>query len=127
MESETFEMRKQFLEEFYNEDRIKFLRACRVIEVGDFTAHNRRFNNNFYIDTVVYFEKKLLKNYYKFLKPFIYFLYSFTYREKFLQDSILFIQNKQIKYFYNNPFENGRFNASLSFHILPSENINFIF
>ena len=33
MESETFKMRKQFLEEFYNEDRVKFLNVCRVIEV----------------------------------------------------------------------------------------------
>ena len=61
MESETFKMRKQFLKEFYNEDRVNFLSACRVIEVGDFTAHNRRFNSNFYIDTEVYFEKKNIK------------------------------------------------------------------
>ena len=83
MESETFEMRKQFLKEFYNEDRVKFLNACKVIAVGDFTAHNRRFNGNFFIDTEVYFKKKALKEYNKFLKPFIYFLYSFTYRENF--------------------------------------------
>ena len=33
MDPETFILRKQFLEEFYNEDRIKFLRACRRVNI----------------------------------------------------------------------------------------------
>ena len=100
MESETFKMRKQFLEEFYNEDRVKFLNACnisvknnRIIMFNEGVIHfitnviihdqNGRFNISF-------------KNFCKFLKPFIYFVYSITYREKFLQDFYLFFRGLDI-------------------------------
>ena len=128
MDPETFIMRKKFLEEFYNIDRVNFLNACKVITVENFTAHNRRFDGNFSIDTEVYLKKEVLKNYCKFLKPLIYFLYSFTYREKFLQNSILIIQNIQINYYYNNPFESNHFNGCLSFLFILSEstNLNFL-
>ena len=128
MDPETFIMRKKILEEFYNIDRVNFLNACKVITVGNFTAHNRRFDGNFSIDTEVYLKKEVLKNYCKFIKPLIYFLYSFTYQEKFLQNSILIIQNIQINYYYNNPFESSHFNGCLSFLFISSEstNLNFL-
>ena len=134
MESETFKMRKQFLEDFYNEDRVNFLSACRVIAVGDFTAHNRIFNDIFYIDTQMNFKKPYsrshtpFKNYYKLLKPLIYFLYSYTYREKFLQDYTLFLNHVKITYENNNSTEEGDFNASLSFPSLRNnyEGFNFL-
>ena len=130
MESETFKMRKQFLGDFFNKDRVEFLKYGGEIFIGDFTAHNRRiFNGVFLIDTEVFFKKPYIisstpfKNYYMFLKPLIYFLYSFTYREKFLKDSILILKSVKISYY--NDFD---FNASLSFPSLRNnyEGFNFL-
>ena len=130
MERETFKMRKQFLGDFFDNDRVEFFKNCGKIFIGDFTAHNSRFNGVFLIDTEVFFKKPYIisstpfKNYYMFLKPFIYFLYSFTYREKFLKDSILILKFVKIS-FYNNDFN---FNASLSFPSLHGnyEGFNFL-
>ena len=130
MERETFKMRKQFLGDFFNNDRVEFLKYGGEIFTGDFTAHNSRiFNGTFLIDTEIYFKKPYIisssptpfKNYYMFLKPLIYFLYSFTYREKFLKDSILIL--KFVKISYYNDFD---FNASLSFPSLRNEGFNFL-
>ena len=48
MERETFKMRKQFLGDFFNKDRVEFLKNCGKIFIGDFTAHNSRFNGVFF-------------------------------------------------------------------------------
>ena len=129
MESETFKMRKQFLEDFFNKDRVEFFKHGGEIFIGDFTAHNSRFfNGSFLIDTEIYFKKPYIttpfKNYCVFLKPFIYFLYSLTYRENFLKDSILFLNVLKIS-FYNN---NSNFSASLYFPSLRDnyEGFNFL-
>ena len=55
MERETFKMRKQFLGDFFNKDRVEFFKNCGKIFIGDFTAHNSRFNGVFLIDTEVFF------------------------------------------------------------------------
>ena len=48
MNPETFILRKQFLEEFYNKDRIKFFKTCRDIEI--FNSHiNRPIYRNFFL------------------------------------------------------------------------------
>ena len=48
MNPETFILRKRFLEEFYNIDRIKFLRTCRCINIKNDhllnSLHNRVFS-----------------------------------------------------------------------------------
>ena len=131
MESETFKMRKQFLEDFFNKDRVEFFKHGGEIFIGDFTAHNSRFfNGSFLIDTEIYFKKPYIttpfKNYCVFLKPFIYFLYSLTYREKFLKDSILFLNVLKISFYNNN--NNSNFNACLSFPSLRDnyERLNFL-
>ena len=129
MESETFKMRKRFLEDFFNKDRVEFLKHGSEIFIGNFTAHNTRFNGTFMIDTEMIFEKPYIrspfKNYCVFLKPLIYFLYSVTYKERFLEDSILFLNGLKIS-FYNN---NSNFNASLYFPSLRDNNyerLNFL-
>ena len=131
MERETFKMRKQFLGDFFNNDRVEFFKNGGEIFIGDFTAHNSRFNGSFLIDTEIYFKKPYIisstptpfKNYYMFLKPLIYFLYSFTYREKFLKDSILILKFVNLSYY--NDFN---FSASLSFPSLRDnyEGFNFL-
>ena len=80
------------------------------------------------IDTEIIFEKPYIrspfKNYCVFLKPLIYFLYSNTYEERFLEDSILFLNGLKIS-FYNHLFN---FNASLYFPSLRNnyEGFNFL-
>ena len=128
MESETFKMRKQFLEDFFNKDRVEFLKHGSEIFIGNFELHNTEFNGTFMIDTEIIFKKPYIrspfKNYYVFLKPLIYFLYSVTYEERFLEDSILFLNGLKIS-FYNN---NSDFNASLYFPFLRNnyEGFNFL-
>ena len=129
MESETFKMRKQFLGDFFDNDRVEFFKHGGEMFIGDFTAHNSRFNGSFLIDTEIYFKKPYIisspptpfKNYYMFLKPFIYFLYSLTYRENFLKDSILILKSVKISYY--NDFN---FTSSLSFPSLRNEGFNFL-
>ena len=77
MNPETFILRKQFLEEFYNKDRIKFFKMCKDIEI--FNSHtNSPTNRNFYFSTAPIFSNYLSKTFFKtfsnLLKPFIYFL-----------------------------------------------------
>ena len=105
MERETFKMRKQFLGDFFDKDRVEFFKHCGEINIGNFELHNTRFNGTFMIDTEIIFKKPYIrspfKNYCVFLKPLIYFLYSYTYEERFLEDSILFLNGLKIS-FYNN-------------------------
>ena len=128
MESETFKMRKRFLGDFFDKDRVEFFKHCGEINMGNPAFHNTRFNGTFMIDTEIIFKKSHVttpfKNYCVFLKPFIYFLYSVTYQEKFLRDSMLFLNFVKISY-YN---QLSDFNASLSFHSLRTnyEGFNFL-
>ena len=88
MESETFKMRKRFLGNFFNKNRVEFFKHCGEINIGNFQIHNPRFNGTFMIDTEIIFKKPHVttpfKNYCVFLKPLIYFLYSVTYEKRFL-------------------------------------------
>ena len=128
MESETFKMRKQFLGDFFDKDRVEFFKHCGEINIGNFQLHNTRFNGTFMIDTEIIFKKPYIrspfKNYCVFLKPLIYFLYSYTYREKFLRDSILFLNGAKIS-FHNHLSD---FSAFLSFPSLRAnyERFNFL-
>ena len=128
MESETFKMRKRFLGDFFNKNRVEFFKHCGEINIGNFQLHNTRFYGTFMIDTEIIFRKSHVttpfKNYCVFLKPFIYFLYSVTYQEKFLRDSILFLNGLKIS-FYN---DNSDFSAFLKFPSLRNnyEGFNFL-
>ena len=123
MESETFKMRKRFLGNFFNKNRVEFFKHCEEINIGNFQLHNTRFNETFMIDTEIIFRKPYtrspFKNYCVFLKPLIYFLYSATYQEKFLRYSMLLLNSIKIS-FYN---VNSDFSAFLCF---PSLHINFL-
>ena len=128
MEYETFKMRKQFLGDFFDKDRVEFFKHCGEINIGNFQLHNTRFNGTFMIDTEIIFKKPYIrspfKNYCVFLKPLIYFLYSYTYEERFLGDSILFLNGLKIS-FYNNLSD---FSAFLYFPSLRAnyERFNFL-
>ena len=128
MERETFKMRKQFLGDFFDKDRVEFFKHCGEINIGNFELHNTRFNGTFMIDTEIIFKKPYIrspfKNYCVFLKPLIYFLYSYTYEERFLEDSILFLNGLKIS-FYNHLSD---FSAFLYFPSLRAnyERFNFL-
>ena len=133
MESETFKMRKRFLGNFFNKDRVEFFKYCGEINIGNFQIHNTRFNGTFMIDTEIIFKKTYIrspfKNYCVFLKPLIYFLYSVTYKERFLysvtyEERILFLNGLKIS-FYN---DNSDFSAFLYFPSLRTnyEEFNFL-
>ena len=101
MDPETFILRKEFLEEFYNEDRIKFLRACRRINIKNdhllYSLHNRVF----LFETEVIFNLEichLFKKFCNLIKPFVYFLYSITYYKKFLRGHLLFFNKLEVQY-----------------------------
>ena len=104
MESETFKMRKQFLGDFFDNDRVEFFKHGGEIIIENLAFQNTRFNGTFMIDTEICFKKPYIttpfKNYCMFLKPLIYFLYSYTYEERFLRDSLLFLNGLKIS-FYN--------------------------
>ena len=101
MDPETFILRKQFLEEFYNEDRIKFLRACRRINIKNDNLLNNLHNRVFLFETEVIFNLEichLFKIFCNLIKPFIYFLYSITYYKKFLRGHLLFFNKLEVRY-----------------------------
>ena len=99
MESETFKMRKQFLEEFYNMDRIKFLNGCKIYVKNSWV--NSLHNRVFLFDTEVVFSigvTNRFKTFCNLLKPFVYFLYSITRYTKFLRNRLLFFHKLEIRY-----------------------------
>ena len=104
MESETFKMRKQFLEEFYNEDRIKFLNACEKIYIKD-ANFNTVYNSVCVLETEPVFRldiNNMFKTFCNLLKPFVYFLYSVTRYTKFLHNKPLFFGKLEIRYSKDN-------------------------
>ena len=134
MDGVTFKKRHRFLNEFYSKDRVHFSSALKYIAIGDFSARNRITNNMFFIDTEAAFRKSFINshipfgNYYNLLKPLIYFLYSFTRQEKFLNDYILYLSSLRITFYINNIPEEDDFKADLYFPTLSRVNgdVNFL-
>ena len=108
MESITFKSRQQFLSEFFNEDRVDFLSVLRTKKIINYRYRNSvPFRDEmifFNIDAEVTFKKLNdelhipFKNYINLLKPFIYFLYSLSKYEKFLEEHILYISSLDIRF-----------------------------
>ena len=62
MEYETFKMRKRFLGDFFDKDRVEFFKHCGEINIGNFQLHNTRFNGTFMIDTEIIFKKPYIRS-----------------------------------------------------------------
>ena len=99
MERETFKMRKQFLGDFFNNDRVEFLNAIKKdILIRKNFIRNYDYNQYTLKTSLTFLDRNILKILYKFIKPFTYFLYSFTYRTNFLENKILYFGKLDIKY-----------------------------
>ena len=133
MESITFKSRQQFLSEFFNEDRVNFLRSLRTKQVINYRCRNSTpFMEHmifFNIDAEVKFKKSddelniPFKNYINLLKPFIYFLYSLSNHEKFLEEHILYISSLDIRF----SLKENNFIGSINFPDLrENEGFNFL-
>ena len=111
MDPETFTLRKKFLEEFLKET-VKLINTNITISQNDFID----FNVMDYVDTLTFRTSIILNNFrfrnndhlnihvkeiYKLIKPFIYYLFSVTYKKKFLRGKPLLTEQIKIKYIFN--------------------------
>ena len=99
MESETFKMRKQFLGDFFDNDRVKFLNTIKKnILIRKNFIRNEDYNQYTFKTSLTFLDRNIFKLLCKFIKPFSYFLYSFTYRTNFLENKFLYFAKLDIKY-----------------------------
>ena len=131
MDKATFETRKQFLKQFYDIDRVNFL-CSQEIEIRNFFEFNStsvRVNDDytFEFETEANINKPheidginiSFKNLIKLLKPFVYFLYSINYHEKYLKDNFLYPHNIEMVFF---PVENKEFILRNNFYFPSNQN-----
>ena len=101
MESETFKRRKQFLGDFYNKERVEFLNAIKrdILIKKDFIRSDRYLHYTIKTSLkLTFLNLNIFKMLCKFIKPFTYFLYSFTYYKNFLENKFLYFVKFDIKY-----------------------------
>ena len=99
MESETFKMRKQFLGNFFDKDRVKFLNTIKKdILISKKFKRTDHFNQYIFRTSLLFLDRNIFKLLCKFIKPFSYFLYSFTYQSNFIKNQILHFKKLEIKY-----------------------------
>ena len=122
MDPETFTLRKKFLEEFYK-DRVK-LNEYKNLDIN---------TTNLFRDNIItlYSDIKFcgsygfnIKKVYSILKPLIYYLYSTTYKRKFVRENFLIVNRILIRYSFNfRGCEDTDINVSTMLHFeRPEEN-----
>ena len=99
MERETFKMRKQFLGDFFDKDRVKFFNTIKKdILIRKKFIRNRDYNQYTFKTSLLFLDRNIFKLLCKFIKPFSYFLYSFTYQTNFLENKFLHFSKLDIEY-----------------------------
>ena len=99
MERETFKMRKQFLGDFFDNDRVKFFNTVKKdILIRKNFIRNEGYNQYTFKTSLLFLDRNIFKLLCKFIKPFSYFLYSFTYQTNFLENKFLHFAKLDIKY-----------------------------
>ena len=99
MERETFKMRKQFLGDFFDNDRVKFFNMIKKdILIRKNFIRNEGYNQYTFKTSLLFLDRNIFKLLCKFIKPFSYFLYSFTYQTNFLENKFLHFAKLDIKY-----------------------------
>ena len=99
MESETFKMRKQFLGDFFDKERVEFFNTIKK----DILIHKKfiryeDYNQYTFKTSLLFLDRNIFKLLCKFIKPFSYFLYSFTYQTNFLENKFLHFAKLVIEY-----------------------------
>ena len=99
MESETFKMRKQFLGNFFDSDRVEFFNTIKndILICKNF-IRNEDYNQYTFETSLLFLDRNIFKLLCKFIKPFSYFLYSFTYQTNFLENKFLHFAKLDIEY-----------------------------
>ena len=97
MDSETFTMRKKFLEEFYKE-RVKFNISKIEIHQDNPEINIYEHVNDIFFKTHINFTSKkfLIREFYKHLKPIICYAYSYTVKKKFFHENFILIEDNTI-------------------------------
>ena len=99
MERETFKMRKQFLGDFFNNDRVEFFNTIKKdILIRKNFIRDHQYNKYILKTSLLFLDRHIFKLLRKFIKPFTYFLYSFTYQTNFLENKFLHFAHIDIKY-----------------------------
>ena len=97
MDSETFTIRKNLLEEFYKE-RVKFNISKIEIHQDNPEINIYEHVNNIFFKTHINFtnNKFLIREFYKHLKPIICFAYSYTIQKKFFHENFILTEDNTI-------------------------------
>ena len=122
MDPKTFALRKYFLEEFYK-DRVKLNEYKKL----DINTANLFSDNIITLFSDIKFRGSYgfnIKNVYSILKPFIYYLYSTTYKRKFVRKFFLIVNRILIQYSFNfRGCEDTDIDVSTMLHFVrPTEN-----
>ena len=118
MDSETFTLRKKFLEEFYK-DRVKLTNSKITISQDGFTDLSLiDYMDGFSFKTCVRFTdiddlNINIKDVHKLIKPLIYYLYSITYKTKFLREKPLFTERIIISYKFHDDYVTTKVNTDI--------------
>ena len=100
MNSETFTKRKNLLEDFYKE-RMKFnIYKIDILQVDPSINIYEHAGNIFFKTHITFIEDMfLIGEFYKHLKPIIYYAYSYTIRRKFINENFILTEdNSKINY-----------------------------
>ena len=97
MDSETFTMRKNLLEEFYKE-RVKFTISKIEIHQDNPEINIYEHVNDIFFKTHINFTSKkfLIREFYNHLKPIICYAYSYTVKKKFFHENFILIEDNTI-------------------------------
>ena len=121
MNAETFTERKNLLEEFYKQ-RMKFnIYKIDILQANPSISIYDNMNNIFFKTHITFTEDRfLIGEFYKHLKPIIFYAYSFTVKRKYFNENFILIEdNSNINYNYeydNNELYNENLEIVLTTH-----------
>ena len=134
MDYETFTLRKIILEEFYK-SRIKLVYYNDITIEKETDINSDVLNNGIIFKTnVKVFNRRNLnittRDVYKLLKPFVYYLFSLTYKKKFVREKTrLFTESINIYFSYHSITSTTIFvhsDINIGFSIEPTEDNSFL-
>ena len=106
MNAETFTERKNLLEDFYKE-RMKFnIYRIDIIQANPCINIYEHMSNIFFKTHITFTEDRfLMDEFYKHVKPIIYYAYSYTIRRKYINENFILTEDNSIIN-YNYEYDN---------------------